>query len=235
MSRHSFDPAIAKQVGVNAAVIYQNIIWWAEKNAANDKHQHDGLWWTYNSIAAFTELFPYLTGKQIRIALDKLEEASLIVSGNFNKSPYDRTKWYAPTCLHRLSDLPKKANEDDEKGKPIPVNKPDIKQDTLICASNDAPEQPALIEDAQALSIQEVVEAWNEIAERIGKPKVQRLSDGRKQVIRARIKQNTLDDFVTVFRNIERSEFLKNWKAMGFDWVFKAGNFQKILEGNYNG
>lgn len=105
----------------------------------------------------------------------------------------------------------------------------------LICASNDAPEQPALIEDAQALSIQEVVEAWNEIAERIGKPKVQRLSDGRKQVIRARIKQNTLDDFVTVFRNIERSEFLKNWKAMGFDWVFKAGNFQKILEGNYNG
>lgn len=235
MSRHSFDPAIAKQVGVNAAVIYQNIIWWAEKNAANDKHQHDGLWWTYNSIAAFTELFPYLTGKQIRIALDKLEEASLIVSGNFNKSPYDRTKWYAPTCLHRLSDLPKKANEDDENGKPIPVNKPDIKQDTLICASNDAPEQPALIEDAQALSIQEVVEAWNEIAERIGKPKVQRLSDGRKQVIRARIKQNTLDDFVTVFRNIERSEFLKNWKAMGFDWVFKAGNFQKILEGNYNG
>ena len=106
---------------------------------------------------------------------------------------------------------------------------------TLICASDDAPKQPALIEDEQALSINDVVEAWNDTADKLGKPKVQRLSDSRKQVIRQRIKQNTLDDFVTVFRNIERSEFLRNWKGMGFDWVFKAGNFQKILEGNYNG
>lgn len=235
MSRHSFDPEIAGRVGLNAAVIYQNILWWAEKNAANGKHQYDGFWWTYNSVSAFSDLFPYLTAKQIRTALDKLVQEGLLVTARFNKSAYDQTKWYAPTCLGGETDLPVWANEADQKGKPIPVNKPDIKQDTLICASNDAPEQPALIEDDQALSIPEVVEAWNEIAERIGKPKVQRLSDGRKQVIRARIKQNTLDDFVTVFRNIERSEFLKNWKAMGFDWVFKAGNFQKILEGNYNG
>lgn len=235
MSRHSFEPEIAKQVGVNAAVIYQNIIWWAEKNAANDKHQHDGLWWTYNSISAFSELFPYLTGKQIRIALDKLEEAGLIVSGTFNKSPYDRTKWYAPTCLNGLSDLPKRANETDEKGKPIPDSKPVNKPDDLNCASSDAPMQPDLIPDEEKITVQDVVDAWNDTADKIGKPKVQRISDGRKQVVRARIKQNTIDDFVTVFRNIEQSDFLRNWKSMGFDWVMKAGNFQKILEGNYNG
>lgn len=235
MSRHSFEPEIARQVGVNAAVIYQNIIWWAEKNAANDKHQHDGLWWTYNSIAAFAELFPYLTGKQIRVALEKLEEAGLIVSGNFNKSPYDRTKWYAPTCLNGLSDLPEKANETAQKGKPIPDSKPVNKPDDLNCASNDAPMQPDLIPDEEKITVQDVVDAWNDTADKIGKPKVQRISDGRKQVVRARIKQNTIDDFVTVFRNIERSDFLRNWKSMGFDWVMKAGNFQKILEGNYNG
>lgn len=100
--------------------------------------------------------------------------------------------------------------------------------------------QPALLEkeaevsNDDSLKVSDVVEYWNEVAERIGKPKVQRLSDGRKQVIRARIKQNTVDDFVQVFQNIEASDFLRNWKAMGFDWVFKAGNFQKILEGNYN-
>lgn len=234
MSRHSFEPEIAKQVGVNAAVIYQNIIWWAEKNAANGRHQHDNLWWTYNSIAAFAELFPYLTGKQIRVALDKLEEAGLIVSGNFNKSPYDRTKWYAPTCLNGLSDLPTKANEVDQKGKPIPDSKPVIKPDDLNCASNDAPMQPDLIEDDDKVTVEMVVEAWNITADIVGKPKVQRMSDGRKQVVRARIKQNTIDDFATVFRNIEQSDFLRNWKSMGFDWVMKAGNFQKILEGNYN-
>ena len=108
------------------------------------------------------------------------------------------------------------------------------------CASSDAPAQPALLEDGPEISnedqvkVQDVVEYWNEVAGRIGKPKVQRLNDGRKQLVKSRIKQNSIDDFMTVFRNIEQSDFLRNWKAMGFDWVFKAGNFQKILEGNYN-
>ena len=127
MSRHSFDPEIAKQVGLNAAVIYQNILWWAEKNAANGKHYHDGLWWTYNSVSAFAELFPYLTGKQIRTALDKLVQEGLLATGRFNKSAYDQTKWYAPTCLKDKADLPKQANETAQNGKPIPDIKPDHK------------------------------------------------------------------------------------------------------------
>ncbi len=131
MSRHSFDPEVAAKVGLNAAVIYQNIVWWAEKNAANGKHFHDGLWWTYNSVSAFGELFPYLTGKQIRTALAKLEEDGLLVSGCFNKSAYDRTKWYAPTCLSAESDLPIKANEDAQKGEPIPDSKPVHKPDDI--------------------------------------------------------------------------------------------------------
>lgn len=120
MSAHQFDPAIAASVGLNAAVIYQNLFYWAEKNAANGRHFYDGRWWTYNSIKAFADLFPYLTGKQIRTALDKLESSGLIVSGCFNKSNYDRTKWYSPTCLNAQTDLPKKTNENDQKGEPIP-------------------------------------------------------------------------------------------------------------------
>ena len=120
MSRHSFDPVVAKQVGLNAATIYQNILFWAEVNAANNKHIHDGYIWTYNSIVAFGELFPYLTLKQIRTALTKLEDDGLIVSGCYNKSAYDRTKWYAPTCPLGKSDLPLGANEIAQKGEPIP-------------------------------------------------------------------------------------------------------------------
>lgn len=120
MSRHSFDPVIAKQVGLNAATIYQNILFWAETNAANNRHVHDGYIWTYNSIAAFGDLFPYLTLKQIRTALTKLEDDGLIVSGCYNKSAYDRTKWYAPTCPLGKSDLPSGANEIAQKGEPIP-------------------------------------------------------------------------------------------------------------------
>lgn len=133
MSRHSFDPEIAKQVGLNAAVIYQNICWWIEKNAANGRNIHDGRVWTYNSIPAFEELFPYLTEKQIRTALMKLEDAPLLVVGNYNKDGRDRTKWYA--LVHEPKGrmhLPKRADTSAQKGGPLPDSKPDSKQYTPI-------------------------------------------------------------------------------------------------------
>lgn len=129
MSNHTFSPKIACAVGVNAAVIYQNILFWTEKNAANNRHLHDGSYWTYNSIAAFEKLFPYLSGKQIRTALSALESAGLIISGTFNKSGYDRTKWYCPVGQ---VDLTQRANGSAPEGEPIPDNKPVKKQSNNI-------------------------------------------------------------------------------------------------------
>lgn len=121
MSRHSFDPQIAAQVGLNAAVIYQNLFFWIEKNEANRHNFKDDRYWTYNSIAAFAKLFPYFTEKQIRTALDKLLNAGLILKGNHSDDRYDRTAWYAlntPICPAGQIDPPKR--EDDafaQKGK----------------------------------------------------------------------------------------------------------------------
>jgi hypothetical protein len=123
---HSFDPQIAARVGVNAAVLYQNIVWWCAKNAANQHNEHNGRFWTYNSVKAWAELFPYLSAKQIRSSLDRLEEDGLILSGSFNASAYDRTKWYCPATQ---PDLPTRANEVDLLGEPIPDINPEIKPD----------------------------------------------------------------------------------------------------------
>ena len=95
MSRHSFDPKIAAIVQVNAAVIYQNITFWVEKNQANGRNLRQGRYWTYNSVSAFADLFPYLTEKQIRTALKKLLDAGLLLKGHFSDDKYDRTSWYA--------------------------------------------------------------------------------------------------------------------------------------------
>jgi len=92
---HHFNIEIAKQVGVHAAVIYNNIQFWCAKNEANEKHFYDGRYWTYNSIKAYTELFPYLSPRQIEYALKKLVDNNLIVKGCYNKSPYDKTLWYS--------------------------------------------------------------------------------------------------------------------------------------------
>tara|TARA_R110000803_G_scaffold35580_1_gene76861 strand:+ start:528 stop:1187 length:660 start_codon:yes stop_codon:yes gene_type:complete len=133
---HSFDTQIAKKVGVNAATIYHNIQFWCDKNSANNKHFHDGRHWTYNSVSAFAELFPYLSPKQIRTALNKLRAGDYIKEGNFNKAGYDQTKWYADArkviCPQRQVELPSEANAFALKGKPIPDSKPDNKPDIKI-------------------------------------------------------------------------------------------------------
>ena len=132
MSLHTFEPEIAGRVGVNAAVLYQNILFWTEKNRANGKHIHDGLSWTYNSVSAWCELFPYLSDKQIRTALGKLVDEGLLVTGNYNRMPMDRTKWYAPADLPvGANDIcPKGRTTFAQKGEAIPDSKPDIKPDS---------------------------------------------------------------------------------------------------------
>lgn len=92
---NAFDTNVALDVGIVAAILYKNIQYWCEKNRTNGQNEYDGLFWTYNSIKAFTEQFPYLTKRQIDIALKTLEQKGYIKSGNYNKQAYDRTKWYA--------------------------------------------------------------------------------------------------------------------------------------------
>lgn len=133
---HSFDVRIACEYGVNAAIIFQNIYFWCEHNRVNDKHLHDGMHWTYCSNKAFAELMPYLGKTQINNAIKKLIDGGLIVTGNYNDTPYDRTLWYAVTdkgfsiMRGEFFDSSKKRNGENETVQPIPDIKPDIKPDS---------------------------------------------------------------------------------------------------------
>jgi hypothetical protein len=56
-----FDPDLAKEIGVEEAIMYSNIEYWCAHNQANRVNLHEGRYWTYNSISAFTELFTFWT------------------------------------------------------------------------------------------------------------------------------------------------------------------------------
>ena len=86
MIAKTFDDEVAKKVGTDAAIILANIQFWVAKNQANEKHFHDGKYWTYNSVNAYVQLFSYLSKKQIQTCLDKLEKNGYIVCGNYNHS-----------------------------------------------------------------------------------------------------------------------------------------------------
>lgn len=132
---HSFDVEIAKKYGIPAAVLLKHIQFWIEKNRANNKNFFDGYYWTYNSKAAFTELFPYMTARQIDYALQKLIDNELIITGNYNQLAYDRTLWYAITkkgyCILQNCEMEttKLLNGNNKIVEPIPDINTDINTD----------------------------------------------------------------------------------------------------------
>lgn len=147
MSTHIFDTEIAEKYGIEAAIILQNISFWIEKNAANEKHLHDGKYWTYNSVRAFGEIFKYMSESTIRRNLLKLETEGLVVTGNFNSLSFDRTIWYSITekgfSVLKISICHSEQTQYSETTHPfsqtegtIPDIKPDIKPDTKIYICN---------------------------------------------------------------------------------------------------
>lgn len=119
---HSFSVEVAVEYGMAEAVVLEYMYFWCQKNEANRKNIKDGLAWTYNSIKALCELFPYLTEKKIINTLKHLEDEGLLVSGCFNSNKYDRTKWYAVTkkgkSIYQNGQIEeaKKENENPQNG-----------------------------------------------------------------------------------------------------------------------
>ena len=143
---HTFDAQIAVEYGVNAAILLQNLHYWIEKNRANEVNFFDGKYWTYNSVKAFRELFPYMSTKAINTALAKLLEAGILVTGNYNQSAYDRTLWYAITErgysilpkseIHLLNDKYKYAesvNVFEEVARPIVDTLNELRDSYFVC------------------------------------------------------------------------------------------------------
>lgn len=247
MSVHSFDTDVAGMVGVAAAAIAQNIKFWSDHSRANGKKFYDGAYWAYNSVEAFREQFPYLSPKQIRTALDKLEAAGLIKTGVYNKDNRDRTKWYtfcseavvnAAICPKGQSHLPLAASPTfAQKGRPLPDGNPDSNQEIESFVDSDADDAP----DEIQLGIDLYEKAAGLLKAKFGKTvwSVPRdYSPARIARLRARIESNGLTVWEDCLRKAVNSSFCvggnKDGWTVTFDWITQLSNFNKVLEGNYD-
>ena len=131
---HSFDIEIAKLYGIEEAIIIKNFEFWLAKNKANGKHLYENRTWTYNSVKAFGDLFPYMSDSKIRRTLDNLVEKGVLLKGNFNQSGYDRTLWYSfsdnfkmskSICQNQQMDFAESSNGFGKNDEPIPDSNPD--------------------------------------------------------------------------------------------------------------
>lgn len=89
------NPTLAKLIGLNEAIVLQQIHYWTEKNRLDDRNFREGFYWTYNSIEAWhKENFDFWGLNTLKRTFGSLESKGLLIVGNYNKDPRDRTKWY---------------------------------------------------------------------------------------------------------------------------------------------
>ena len=149
----------------------------------------------------------------------------------------------------------KLAHTPDNKKVTSPVTPPDIQNTDISSSGTKVPSeerqpsdchesvidfQKKRNEDKEA-TLQAVGQWWNRMARTLHKPQIVRIEAAREaRVLRrvARLKEDygSLEDGLKSLEGkIRNSFFLKDWRGFTFDWWTTEGNFQKIMEGNYDG
>ena len=96
------DKKLAAVIGFNEAVVLQQLNYWLHSNSAK---KIDGRLWVYNSYDNWRkDNFPFWSTRTIRRIFDSCEKKGVILTGNFNKAGFDKTKWYS-IDENRLNDL----------------------------------------------------------------------------------------------------------------------------------
>ena len=91
---HHFDYKIAIETSIEAAILYQHFHYWKKGNEDNVNVHKLGFIWSFHSLSTLKGIFPYLSERKIRTAIDLLISKRLLISGNFNHLKIDRTRWY---------------------------------------------------------------------------------------------------------------------------------------------
>lgn len=94
---HSFNVGIAKDFSHTMALWIGHLAFYSQINLSKKENIHDGLVWSYDTIASLSDYFPYFSKSQIETMINNSVKEGLVVKGNYNKTPYDRTVWYALT------------------------------------------------------------------------------------------------------------------------------------------
>lgn len=84
-------PSLAVELkSVDKAIMLQQIHYWLQRS----NNIVDGHRWVYNTAADWQKQFPWLTTKTVQRYLKDLCDRGLLITGNYNKANFDRTKWY---------------------------------------------------------------------------------------------------------------------------------------------
>lgn len=83
-------PSLAVKVGLNKAIVLQQFHYWLQRS----NNIRDGYKWIYNSFPNWNKQFPFWGLNTLKRAVNGLEKDGYLITANYNKAGFDRTKWY---------------------------------------------------------------------------------------------------------------------------------------------
>lgn len=86
-------PQLAVRIGLNEAVVLQQICYWLEETSAGV--EHEGRKWVYNTIEEWNKQFPFWAHDTVKRTLTSLKKSGLLSVKQLNKAQHDRTNFYA--------------------------------------------------------------------------------------------------------------------------------------------
>lgn len=86
-------PSLAAALkSADEAIVLQQLHYWLSRT---NNVQSDGHKWIYNSMNDWLKQFPWIQSRNtLSSYFNDLEDRGLVVTGNFNKAKFDKTKWY---------------------------------------------------------------------------------------------------------------------------------------------
>ena len=90
----TFDETLAVKLGLEQAIIIQQVEYWIKVHERAGKNYRDDHYWVYNSIAEWQEQFPFWSKSTVKRILSDLREKEILITANYNKMKRDKTLWY---------------------------------------------------------------------------------------------------------------------------------------------
>ena len=156
---HSFDINLAAEYGIEEALLIHHFQHWISVNQRLKRNFHEGRTWSYQTIDEIAAHFPYISKDRVVTILEKLctgktrfqkdtEFEPILLKGNFNKTKFDRTIWYAfkneekfTKLWNHKMEVGEPQNQSCVTTTPIPDTKTDTKTNLFVA---DDPSGPPL-------------------------------------------------------------------------------------------
>ena len=157
------DKKLAAVIGFNEAVVLQQLNYWLHSNSAKEI---DGRLWVYNSYDNWRkDNFPFWSTRTIRRIFDSCEKKGVILTGNFNKAGFDKTKWYSidENRLNNLMDSPCGQNDQTEWTKCPDGSGQNVHTNTIYYTDTTSETNKHSASHSNALSVSQLEEEFEKV------------------------------------------------------------------------